>query len=188
MMHRRILHRIRRADCAWPGANILEMREQSARRRHQRQLAIDQTKRAVQPTAWSGGIKHEAGMEPHRLAVAPSRQCHTGRPLVEIRQLSLVEVLDAEPLRLVDQVVVEVGAKPVRVGDFIARAGGNEELTTALLIVAERLTKRVVKKGKPALEAAADFRVFALPLTPTAKRQKLRKIVFLSKLLQQQIG
>ena len=105
--------------------------------------------------------------------------------LVEICQLGLVEILDAKSLRLVDQVVIEVGAKPVRVSDLVARAGSNEELVSPLLIVPERLAKRVVKKGKPALEAAADSRVFALPLTPAAERQKLRQVVFLGELLQQ---
>ena len=164
------------------------MREQSARRRYQRQLAVSQAKRAVQPTARPGGIDHEAGVKPHRPAVSPAAKRHAVRLLVKTRQFSSVKILDAEPLRLVDQVVIEVGAKPVRVGDLVARAGSNEELVSPLLIVAERLAKRVVKKGKPALEAAADSRVFALPLTPAAERQKLRQVVFLGELLQQQIG
>ena len=102
------------------------MREQPARRRHQRQLALGQAKRAVQPTARPGGIDHEAGVEPHRPAVSPSGKRHAVRLLVEICQLGLVEILDAESLCLVDQVVIEVGSKPMRVGDLVARAGGDK--------------------------------------------------------------
>ena len=170
-MHRCGLHRVRLARRAWPITDIFEMREQATRRRQQRQLAPCQAKRAVQPAARPGGIDHEPGAKPHRLAIALSAKRHAVRLLVETRQLGLVKIIDADPLRLLDQVVVEVGAKPMRVSDLIARTGGDEQLVAALFVVAERLAKCMVKKRKPALETAADFRVFALPLAPPPQRQ-----------------
>ena len=187
-MYRRRLHRIRFALLAWPSSDVFEMSEQSARRRYQRQLAVSQSKCAVQPTAWPSGIDHEAGVKPHWPAVSPTGKRHAILLLVEICQLGLIETLDAESLCLVDQVVIEVSSKPMRVGDLVARAGCNEKLVSPLFIVAERLAKRVVKKRKPTLEAATDSRVFTLPLTPAAERQKLGQIVFLRELLQQQIS
>jgi len=142
----------------------------------------------MKPAALPAGIDHEFGMKQRRLAVTPPSQRHAVWSLVKTRQFGLVEVFDTEPLGLVDQVVVKVRSKPMRVGDLITWAGGDKQLVSTPLIVAERLAKGMVKKGKPALEAAADFRMFALPLAPAAKRQKLWQVVFLGNLLEKQVG
>ncbi len=43
-----------------------------------------------------------------------------------------VRIIHAKFLRFADEKVIEVGAIPVRVGDVIVGAGGDEELTSAV--------------------------------------------------------
>src|SRR5439155_17452931 len=43
-------------------------------------------------------------------------------------ELCLIEIFDAETLRLANEKMIEVRAIPVRVGNFIARTGRHEQL------------------------------------------------------------
>ena len=84
--------------------------------------------------------------------------------------------------------MVEVGAQPVGVGHLVARAGGDQQLVGAVGTRSERLAGRVEVEAKPALQAAADLRVGALPRAVLRQRHQPRQVVATGELLQQQVG
>ena len=66
---------------------------------------------------------------------APSRvPVTTGRPDGSRRavEVDAIEILDTEVGRLAYEEVIDVGAEPVRVGQLVARARGDEQLVRAI--------------------------------------------------------
>ncbi len=74
-----------------------------------------------------------------------------------------VEVFRTGALRLLGQRLIELRPVPVRVGDRIVRAGGNEQLPLVIVGVGELLSRLVKEKGEAALEAAGDLGAKPLP-------------------------
>src|SRR6185503_18148556 len=132
---------------------------------------LRQSQRSMQKTARPAGIDDESGANRNSFSSSLSfelRALAVERNGFEFR---LVEIFHAERLRFANQEMVEVRAVPMRVRDFIARTGGDEQLVAPLRIAAERLSKLMMIKCKTALQSAGDLRIGLLPATPLGQRE-----------------
>src|SRR5579862_6850392 len=84
--------------------------------------------------------------------------------------------------------MVEVWAVPMGIGDFVLRAGADQEMLLTLRVGRERAVEIVVIKGEAALESAGEVRKLFLPRPPFAQRTDKREVVIRRDFLQQQIG
>jgi len=73
----------------------------------------------VEEAAWTGGVDQETSGEPNTPSSSLAFDHDASLPGFDSRDRRLVEILDPRRLRLADEKVIEVGAIPVRVGDFI---------------------------------------------------------------------
>src|SRR5207247_3680709 len=117
----------------------------------------------MQKTAWPAGIDDESSA--NRKSFPPTFTVELHALAVQRNSFDsrLVEIFHAERLRFANEEVVEVSAIPMRVRDFIARAGGDEQLVAPLRIVEERSFKLMMIKRKTALQSARDLRIRLLP-------------------------
>jgi hypothetical protein len=102
--------------------------------------------------------------------------------------LDEVVIVDAERNRLVHQEVIDVTAQPVRVGQFVARAGCDKQLIRPLLVRRVRAPGLVLEVGKSPLQSAAEIGVGPLPRTKCRKRPDPRQVVAICELLDQDSG
>ena len=81
-------------------------------------------------------------------------------------QLDLVEILDADLLRLANKVRVDIRSIPVRVGDPIVRACRNQQLVLTAGTSGGALAELVVIEREAAFEPAVQVRIRLLPWCP----------------------
>ena len=143
--------------------------------------------RIVKRAASSRGVHEESGAKRDPLS-APAR-VDAKSPAFEGGALDprLVEVFHSRIARLLDEEGVEIRAVPVRVGDLVVRARGDEELVLPVRGVRERPSLRAVEEAEPALQAAAHLRVCAPPGAPLRERQEAGKRIARGELLEQEV-
>src|ERR1044071_472190 len=142
----------------------------------------------MQEAARTGSIDNEVGQELDWLIVPLSAQEHSMFLLGGSGELDFIEEIHAESLRLFDQVMIEVRAIPVGVGDFFVRTCPDQELTLTLRIWFEWPPKLVMIKSETALQATGDMRSFYLPGSPFAQRPHAGQIVVCCDFLQKKVG
>src|SRR6266699_3356712 len=128
----------------------------------------------MQKTARPAGIDDESSA--NRNSFSPTFTLERDALAVEPNsfEFRLVEIFHAERLRFVNEEVVEVRAIPMRVRDFVARAGGHEQLVAPFRIIEERFFKFMVIKRETALQSAGDLRIRLLPASPLGQWQQTR--------------
>src|SRR5436190_9515508 len=112
---------------------------------------LRQPQRSMQKTARPAGIDDESGANRNSFCSTLSFELHALAVERNSFEFRLVEIFHAERLRFANQEMVEVRAVPMRIRDFIARAGGDEQLIAPLRIVEERFFKLMMIKRKSAL-------------------------------------
>src|SRR5215472_183074 len=80
-----------------------------------------QMQRAMKKSAGPGRVNNESSADGNRLAVLRSYQDDPIRTFRHMIQLDFVNVFDAETLSLLNQIRIEVSAKPMRIGDSVMR-------------------------------------------------------------------
>ena len=156
--------------------------------RKARQFQLAQAKRAMQEAARTRSVYKEFGDNAQRLAVARALEPHFRAGFVDPSQFGFIEVVDAELVRLLHEKVIEVGSVPVRVSDFVVRAGGNEKLFIPAGRSVPRVLEVVVIERKAALQAAGEFGMRLLPCAPFGERAHRRQIVTVAELFEEEIG
>ncbi len=101
-----------------------------------------------------------------RLAVARAFERRAVAIKVDALDRRLVEIGRAGFLGFAHEVVIEVGAIPVRVANLVVRAGGHHQLPRMRLVIRERLAGAMEIEGEAAFEAAADVWSRSLPCSP----------------------
>ena len=120
----------------------------------------------MQKTARAAGIHDETGGDFDFLSMAFAVEDDLVRVLHGFVQFDFVEIVDADFLRLANEVGIDIGAIPVRIGDPIVGAGGNEQLIAATRISSGALAGLMVIKGEAAFESAVEVRIRLLPGAP----------------------
>src|SRR5271170_5495042 len=87
----------------------------------------------MQKTPRPGSINDEFGGQTYFVAVPHALEFYFCVRLDYMGEFAFVEIVHPQSLRFADEEMIEVGAIPVRVRDFIVRAGGYEELTSAVI-------------------------------------------------------
>src|SRR5215472_8689690 len=108
--------------------------------------------------------------------------------MLQRSQLCAVEVLHSLSLGLVHQELIEVGAKPVRVGNLVSRARRDEELIAPLGISSKGVTRFVAVEAEPAFQAASDLRICGLPRSPRRQRPDARNVIAVRELFEKKVG
>ena len=84
--------------------------------------------------------------------------------------------------------MIEVGAVPVRIGDIVVGAGGDEKLFVPGGRCVSGIVEVVMVEGKAALQAAGDPGISPLPGSPLRERPHGRQIVTITELFEKQVG
>jgi len=87
----------------------------------------------MQKPARTGGVDDEPGSDIHRAPAADAAECYPVVRFCKAGQAGFVEVVDPQFLRFPNKELIEVGAVPVRVGDFVVWAGGDKKLARAVI-------------------------------------------------------
>lgn len=136
----------------------------------------------VHEPARTAGVDNEVGGDVERVTVARPGE-HRSRPgLVEGIERGVVEIHHTFRLRLTNQRMIEIRPIPVRVADFVERAGRHHQLPIVLVGVGEYVAGLMEEKREPAFQSARDAWMFALPRAPFGKCPDARKIVAICEL------
>ena len=139
------------------------------------EVKLWQVQSAMEKPARTRGVDHKSSLHPASLPVSFAfEQEPVTRGSKRIEPVS-VDVFDSELLGPPNEEMIKVRPIPVRVRDLIMWTGGDEQLSFTRRV--ERLVENVMIKRKAAFQAAADFRVLALPASPFAQRQRRGQIV-----------
>src|SRR5258706_16421665 len=107
---------------------------------------LPQSKSAIQKPVRTGGINDETRANGHALSLALAKDHRLAALKGHLFKLCLVEILHPGRLDLANQKMVEVRPIPMRVGDFITRAGRHEQLVPPTGIIRKRLAELVMIK------------------------------------------
>src|SRR5262249_17079616 len=141
----------------------------------------------VEKTAGTRGVDDEPRTDPEPAAVADAVERGAAVLEADVFDRRPVEVLDSLALGLPHEKLVEVRPVPMRIGDFVARARGDEELIRAVLARGESLAEPVAIERESSLEAAADLGMGALPASPGCQRSEAGQGVALAQRFQQEV-
>ncbi len=135
---------------AIPPFDALEVREQSAGRRKPAERRFLESERVMQKAAGPARVDDERRRHAHGRAIAP-RAFEDGDIafVTDVIQPRLVEIHRAGRFRLARQHLVERRPIPVRVGDFVMRARGHEQLPRASAIaiaIAFAIVRRMARR------------------------------------------
>src|SRR5450432_2598046 len=108
----------------------------------------------MQKAARAGGIDQEVRADGEFFVSAPASNPNFQVGFGDALQVDLVEIRNADLLHLLNEKTIDVGAIPVRVGDRVVRAGGDEELAQVLRVWRGWRAETVVIKREAALESA----------------------------------
>ena len=92
----------------------------------------------AQEAAGARGVDHEAGAELERLSVARPAEAQPVAVEFCSGEQRAIAVVDAGRDRLPDEVVVDVGAQPVRVRDLVVRARRDQQPLGVETAIGER--------------------------------------------------
>jgi hypothetical protein len=118
---------------------------------------------------------------------AAQRRAAVEMPLDSIER-DLVQILDTERDRFADQKVIDVGAQPVSIGQFVVRACGDEQLVGSISGSSIALARLVLEIREPAFQAADDIWIRALPGAEGGERTHTRQVVAIGELLDDHAG
>src|SRR5262249_32099751 len=136
----------------------------------------------------TGGVDQETSGEPNTPSSSLAFDHDASLPGFDSRDRRLVEILDPRRLRLADEKVIEVGAIPVRVGDFIVGARGDEELVAALRVAGKGRAGSMAVKSEPAFQTDGKLGMRTPPAPPCAQGANFFQTVPITELLEQEIG
>ena len=114
-------------------------------------------------SARAGRVDHEARVQLERVAVACAPETHPVGTQLRASQLGAVAIIDARVHRASHEMMVHVGAEPVRVRDRVARARGHQEPLGFETVVLERLPRMMPVEGEATLEATPKIREMLQP-------------------------
>src|ERR1700726_1943612 len=83
--------------------------------------------------------------------------------------------------------MIEFGAIPMRVGDSIVGAGGDEELKFTIRVARSWCAEDMVIKGEAAFETACHVRIVLLPAAPFAGGRNAWKVITSRQTFEQDI-
>ena len=108
--------------------------------------------------------------------------------LIERRYIEgrLIEVAHTGGLGFPHQPVIEVRTIPVRVGDGVVGARGDEQLPRVRVVVGEWPSSLVLEEAEASLAAAGDVRIRILPGAPLRERTQTRQVVAIREFLDEQ--
>ncbi len=183
VVQRRVVRGIRRALLGGEDAHRVEppdageVRVETLGRRQAREGRLSQPKRPVEAASRPRRVDEEARAPGERRPVRTSaiRERRAAAPERHRLDLGVVDVLRAGLLRAPLQEVVEVRAIPVRVGDLVLGARGDEQLVRAVGGRGERLSEAMAVEGEASLEPAGDPGMPPLPASPRGERARRRR-------------
>src|SRR5260370_28426110 len=106
----------------------------------------------MQEPTQTRGIHHEISGDLDPFAMTGSAQAHPLGFLAALDQHRLIPVGHTQVLRLANQMVIEVRAKPMGVGNFFIRTCAHQELMPAFYIACEWPAKLMMVKSEPAFQ------------------------------------
>src|SRR5690348_2771828 len=125
---------------------------------------------ACEESARARGVDYEASVQCEWLASASSGQHHTVRSGIRARQARSVAVIDTHVDRHPNEMMIDVGAQPVRIRQPILRARGDEQALGVETLSSERSIRMMSIESEAALQAATNF---GMVLQPPAVRREL---------------
>src|ERR1039457_5905699 len=108
-------------------------------------------------------IHHKASADVDLISPAFTVQSYFVIPLDRFTQLDLIEILDADILRLANKVRIDIRPIPVRIRNPIVRTGRNQQLVLPAGTSRRALAELVMINSKPALKPAVQVRKGLLP-------------------------
>src|SRR5258705_12931842 len=100
----------------------------------------------MQEATRARGINDEISGDFHRRAMTGPAQAHTPGFLAAVDQHRLIPVGNAQLLRLANEIVIELRAEPMGIGNFCIRTCARQELMPAFYIWCEWLAKLMMVK------------------------------------------
>ncbi len=171
----------------FPEPDVLEMAVDRLCRRKPAQRRAAEAERGGEESVRTAGVDDERRGDRDRISVARAVQHEACADVAHRLQTGPVEEDGPCRLCVAREGVIEIGAVPVRVRDLVGRARPDQQLSSMLLVVAERLVWCVEVEGEPALDPGGHVRVRALPRPPLRKRPDPGQIEPVGQFLQEQV-
>jgi hypothetical protein len=190
-MQRRIVGRIRRRRILGIGRHLVasgdagEMGEERLRGGISAEPEVWHREYPAQGPPRAAGVHNEPGPEAQGPAAPMARQGRGVRLQVHALERRVVEILGAKGDGLLHQEVVDIGAQPMRVRQFVARARRHEQLRRSSAVGVVRSTVPVLEIGEAALQTAAHVRICALPRAVCGDRPQPRQVVAIRELFEE---
>ena len=148
---------------------------------------LSQMQSAMKKPARARGVDDKSRVKLHATAVAFAAQSNPVFFLFEFPKRDMVEVVDPELPGFPHKKMIEFGAIPVHVGDFVVRAGGDQQLVPVFGIEGRRAAQQMMMKRKSSLEPAGNLGMRALPASPLGQRLEHWQIVANAQLFKKEV-
>jgi len=113
-------------------------------------------------------VHHESGEQLEVHAVAPGGELRTAARHLDADHVDAIAIVHTGALGLLDEMMIDVRAQPMRVGKRVGGAGRDEQSLGVQPAVLEELIGMMAVEREPALEAAPHFREVPEP-TPVRR-------------------
>src|SRR5277367_1183255 len=104
----------------------------------------------------TGSVHNEPGMKRDEPAILLTVQCNAIATWRQCRQLDLIDVINAETLRLIHQKRIEIGAIPVRICNSVMWTCCNQQLPSVVWIWCVSFAEHMVIKSEAPLESTSN--------------------------------